>query len=94
MSQRANYFVLRAYAWSLACFLHCCICSHNDVGFLEITVMDIKLALLFLFVSAMITLSHLDDENVERIKQQLRCRQWREFRLWRTKVCASSRLSK
>jgi hypothetical protein len=78
----------------LACFLHCCICSHNDAGFLEITVMDIKLALLFLFVSAMITLSHLDDENVERIKQQLRCRQWREFRLWRTKVCASSRLSK
>jgi hypothetical protein len=48
--------------------------------------MDIKLALLFLFVSAMITLSHLDDENVERIKQQLRRRQWREFRLWRTKV--------
>ena len=36
--------------------------------------MDIKLALLFLFVSAMITLSHLDDENVERIKQQLRRR--------------------
>ena len=33
--------------------------------------MDIKLGLLFLFVSAMITLSNLDDENVERIKQQL-----------------------
>ena len=37
--------------------------------------MDIKLALLFLVVSAMITLSNLDDENVERIKQ-LRW-QWR-----------------
>ena len=42
--------------------------------------MDIKLALLFLFVSAMITLSNLDDDNVERIKQQLLRWQWREFR--------------
>ena len=33
--------------------------------------MDIKLALLFLFVSTMITLSNLNDENVERIKQQM-----------------------
>jgi hypothetical protein len=39
--------------------------------------MDIKLALLFLVVSAMITLSKLDDENVERIKQQLLRWQWR-----------------
>ena len=39
--------------------------------------MDIKLALLFLFVSAMITLSNLDDENVERIKQRLLRWQWR-----------------
>ena len=39
--------------------------------------MDIKLALLFLFVSAMITLSNLDDGNVERIKQQLLRWQWR-----------------
>jgi hypothetical protein len=48
--------------------------------------MDIKLALLFLFVSAMITLSKLDDENVERIKQQLLRWQWREFRLRLTKL--------
>jgi hypothetical protein len=47
--------------------------------------MDIKLVLLFLFVSAMITLSNLDDENVERIKQRLLRWQWREFRLRRTK---------
>jgi hypothetical protein len=60
----------------------------------EDLVMDIKLALLFLFFSAMITLSHLDDENVERIKQKLQRRQWREFRLWQPKVWASSRLSK
>jgi hypothetical protein len=39
--------------------------------------MDIKLALLFLVVSAMIALSKLDDENVERIKQQLLRWQWR-----------------
>ena len=38
--------------------------------------MDIKLALLFLVVSAMITLSKLDDEYVERMKQLLRW-QWR-----------------
>jgi len=48
--------------------------------------MDIKLALLFLFVSAMITLSNLDDKNVERIKQQLLRWQWRGFRLLRTKL--------
>jgi hypothetical protein len=83
MSQRANYFLRRACA--LACFLHRCICSHNDVGCEEITFMDIKLVLLFLFVSAMITLSNLDDENVERIKQRLLRWQWREFRLRRTK---------
>jgi hypothetical protein len=39
--------------------------------------MEIKLALLFLVVSAMITLSKLDDGNVERIKQQLLHWQWR-----------------
>jgi hypothetical protein len=70
----------------LACFLHRCICSYNDVECQEITVMDIKLALLFLFVSAMITLSNLDDKNVERIKQQLLRWQWRGFRLLRTKL--------
>jgi hypothetical protein len=48
--------------------------------------MDIKLALLFLFVSAMITLSYLDDENVERIKQQMLRWRWREFGLRRTKL--------
>jgi hypothetical protein len=52
----------------------------------EITVMDIKLALLFLFVSTMITLSNLNDENVERIKQQMLRWQWREFSLRRTKL--------
>ena len=48
--------------------------------------MEIKLALLFLFVSAMITLSNLDDKNVERIKQQLLRWQWRGFRLLWTKL--------
>jgi hypothetical protein len=43
--------------------------------------MDPKLALLFLIISAIITLSHLDEENVAFIKQQLGRWQWREFRL-------------
>jgi hypothetical protein len=48
--------------------------------------MDIKLALLFLFISAMIMLSHLDDKTVDRMKQQLLRWQWREFRLQRNKI--------
>jgi hypothetical protein len=48
--------------------------------------MDIKLALLFLFISAMITLSHLDDKTIDRMKQQLLRWQWREFGLWRNKI--------
>jgi hypothetical protein len=48
--------------------------------------MDIKLALLFLIISAIITLSYLDEENVASIKQQLLRWQWREFRLRRNKL--------
>ena len=33
--------------------------------------MDIKLAILFLIISAMIALSYLDDDTVARMKQQL-----------------------
>jgi len=43
--------------------------------------MDIKLALLFLIISAIILLSYLDEENVASMKQQLRRGQWRKFRL-------------
>ena len=43
--------------------------------------MDIKLSLLFLIISATITLSHLNEKNVASIKQQLFHRQWRKFSL-------------
>jgi hypothetical protein len=47
--------------------------------------MDIKLALLCLIISAIITLSYLDDENIDRMKRQFRQWQWREFRLRQNK---------
>ena len=52
----------------------------------EATIMDIKLTLLFLFISAMITLSYLNDENIERLKQQISRLQWRVFKLRRIKI--------
>jgi len=48
--------------------------------------MDIKPALLCLIISAIITLSYLNDKNVARIKQQLRLSQWRGFRLRRNRI--------
>ena len=48
--------------------------------------MDIKLALLFFIISAIVTLSHLDEGNVASIKRQLRRWQWREFRLRSNKL--------
>jgi hypothetical protein len=47
--------------------------------------MDIKLALLFLIISAIITLSYLNEENVASIKQQLLHWQWRNLSLRRNK---------
>jgi hypothetical protein len=52
----------------------------------EATIMDIKLTLLFLFISAMITLSYLNDENIERLKQQISRLQWRVFKPRRIKI--------
>ena len=43
--------------------------------------MDIKLALLFMIISAMITLSYLNEKNVASINQQLLHWQWRKFSL-------------
>ena len=48
--------------------------------------MDIKLALLFLIISAIITLSYLSEDNVASIKQQLFQRQWRKFSLRWNKI--------
>lgn len=52
----------------------------------EATIMDIKLTILFLFISAMITFSYLSDENIERLKQQMQRLQWRAFKLRRNKI--------
>jgi hypothetical protein len=41
--------------------------------------MDPKLTLLFLLIGAVIGLSHLDDENLRRMRRQLVSRRWREF---------------
>jgi hypothetical protein len=48
--------------------------------------MDIKLTILFLFISAMITFSYLSDKNIERLKQQMLRLQWRVFKLRRNKI--------
>lgn len=48
--------------------------------------MDIKLALLFFIISAIIALSYLDDENITRMRQQVVRLRRREFRLRRSKV--------
>ena len=47
--------------------------------------MDIKLAILFLIISAMIALSYLDDGTVARMKEQLVRLRRRDFGLWRPK---------
>ena len=56
-------------------------CVHNGVGYKRVAIMDVKLALLFLIISAIITLSYLNEENVASIKQRLLHWQWRKFSL-------------
>ena len=41
--------------------------------------MDPKLTILFLLIGAVIGLSHLNDENLGRMRRQLVGRRWREF---------------
>jgi hypothetical protein len=41
--------------------------------------MDPKLAILFLLISSVIGLSHLSDDNLERMRRRLVVRRWREF---------------
>jgi hypothetical protein len=41
--------------------------------------MDPKLTLLFLLISGIIGLSHLNDENLGRMRSQFVIRRWREF---------------
>jgi hypothetical protein len=41
--------------------------------------MDPKLTILFLLICAVIGLSHLNDENLGRMRRQLVRRRWREF---------------
>jgi hypothetical protein len=41
--------------------------------------MDPKLAILFLLISSVIGLSHLNDGNLDRMRRQFVVRRWREF---------------
>ena len=41
--------------------------------------MDPKIALLFLLIASVIGLSHLSEENISRVRQQLNDLRWREF---------------
>jgi hypothetical protein len=41
--------------------------------------MDPKLAILFLLISSIITLSHLDDDNLARMRRQFVNQRWREM---------------
>jgi hypothetical protein len=41
--------------------------------------MDPKLTILFVFVAAVVGLSHLTEENLARMRQQLLDRRWRRF---------------
>jgi hypothetical protein len=41
--------------------------------------MDPKLAILFVLISAVIGLSHLNDDNLDRVRRQFVDRRWREF---------------
>jgi hypothetical protein len=41
--------------------------------------MDPKLTILFLLIGSIIGLSHLNDDNLARMRRQLIVRRWREF---------------
>jgi hypothetical protein len=41
--------------------------------------MDPKLAILFLLIGCVIGLSHLNEENLGRMRRQIVSRSWREF---------------
>jgi hypothetical protein len=41
--------------------------------------MDPKLTILFMLISSVVGLSHLNDENLERMRSQLVARRWRDF---------------
>jgi hypothetical protein len=41
--------------------------------------MDPKLAILFMLIAAVIGLSHLNEENLGRMRRQFVNRRWREF---------------
>ncbi len=41
--------------------------------------MDPKLTILFLLIGSIITLSHLSDDSLARMRRQIINRRWREF---------------
>jgi hypothetical protein len=48
--------------------------------------MDPKLFILFVLISSVIGLSHLNDEKLARVRRQLVIRRWREFMPGRRKA--------
>jgi hypothetical protein len=41
--------------------------------------MDPKLTILFLLIGGIVALSHLNEENMHRVRRQLLARRWRHF---------------
>jgi hypothetical protein len=41
--------------------------------------MDPKLTILFLLIGTVIGLSHLSEENLDRVRRRIAARRWREF---------------
>jgi len=41
--------------------------------------MDPKLTILFLLIGGIVALSHLNEENTQRVRRQLLARRWRNF---------------
>ena len=58
----------------------------DNAGFEEAKLMDPKLTLLFLLIGAIIGLSHLNEDNLVRMRRQLVVRRWRQFGRVRRKI--------
>jgi hypothetical protein len=52
---------------------------HNGVAHNKAKKMDPKLTILFLLIGTIIVLSHLNDENLARVRRQFAIGRWRGF---------------
>jgi hypothetical protein len=63
----------------LECFLHCNT-GHKEVAhWTEAALMDPKLTILFLLIGCVVGLSHLNEENMARMRRQLAGLNWRQL---------------